>query len=143
MFPPVTNTWGPHLEIGVPAIDAQHREIVETALDLVAALTIAETASVARILEVLAQHVLVHFETEERWMRESRYPRLRDHVAKHDQLVARLVALTRDHAEAGPSPLLALRVRNALAWLQDHTEEDDRKLARHVGVVASNGAATR
>jgi hemerythrin len=74
-------------------------------------------------------------------MRESRYPRLREHVTKHDQLVARLVSLTRDHAEDGSSPLLALRVRNALAWLQDHTEEEDRKLARHVGALAADGVA--
>jgi hemerythrin len=133
----VHGTWGPHLEIGVPEIDAQHREIVEAARDLVAALTMAQGDAAAGTLEVLAHHVLVHFETEERWMRETRYPRLREHVAKHDQFVARLVALAKDHAAAGGSSVLALRLRNALAWLEDHTEEDDRKLARHVATVAA------
>jgi hemerythrin len=132
----VPATWGPHLEIGVPEIDAQHREVVEAALDLVAALSMAQGDVADRILEVLAHHVLVHFETEERWMRQTRYPRVREHVAKHDLFIARLVALEKDHAAAGGSPVLALRLRNALAWLEDHTEDEDRRLARHVRAVA-------
>jgi hemerythrin-like metal-binding protein len=123
-------TFGPQHELGVPEIDGQHRDIIATALDLVAALSISGEASVAPTLEVLSRYVLVHFEAEERWMRRAGYPRYGEHVARHDQLVARVVAMTRDHAQAGASAVLALRLRNAVAWLEDHIDEDDRKLAR-------------
>lgn len=131
--------WGPHLEIGIPEIDAQHRDLVEAAVDVVAALSSAGTAASSRLLDVLAQHVLVHFETEERWMRETGYPRLREHVARHDQLVTRLVALSRDQAHGGAPRVLALRVRNVLSWLEDHTEDEDRKLAQHLAARGGPG----
>lgn len=131
-------TWEPRLAIGVPEIDAQHREIVETAAALEAALaTSAEAATLT--LEILARYVLVHFETEERWMRSTRYPRLREHVALHDQFIARLVAMTRDHEEGGACSVLLLRLRNALAWLEDHISEDDRRLGMHAAAAVRTG----
>lgn len=135
----MASTFGPHLEIGVAEIDAQHREIVATALDLAAALAISGSAA-GPALEVLTRYVLVHFEAEERWMREVGYPRYADHVAHHDQLVGRLVALTRDHDRSGPSPVLSLRLRNAVGWLEDHIDEEDRRLARFAAQRAAAGA---
>lgn len=124
-------TWGAHLEIGVPEIDAQHRDIIAGAKELEAALVSADPEATARTLEHLAHDVLVHFETEERWMRRCRYPGRLEHVRRHDEFVERLLAMGRDRAESGPSAVLRLRLRNALAWLEEHIDGEDRLLGRH------------
>jgi hemerythrin len=123
--------WKAHLETGIPEVDKQHQEITDAIGALGAALACADGEGAAHALDCLRQYVLVHFEAEERWMRANRFPLLREHVAKHDQFITRVVALSRDHAEEGPTAVLRLRLRNALAWLEAHIEDDDRDLARH------------
>jgi hemerythrin len=76
----LATSFGPHLEIGVPEIDAQHREIFGTLRTLDAALAAHDEDAADLALRHLSRYVLVHFETEERWMRRTGYPRLREHV---------------------------------------------------------------
>jgi hemerythrin len=128
----VTGTWKPRLETGISDIDRQHRELVEAIGALGASLASTDEEGAARTLETLTGYVLVHFEAEERWMRENRFPLLKEHIAKHDQFITRVVAMTKDHSEEGTSAVLKLRLRNALAWLEDHIEDDDRDLGKHV-----------
>jgi hemerythrin len=132
----VSGSWKSHLEIGIPDIDAQHRELVEAIGALSAALAASHEDAVARTIECLTGYVLVHFEAEERWMRENRFPLVREHIAKHDQFVTRVVAMNKDYTEEGTSAVLKLRLRNALAWLEAHIEDDDRDFRRHVGASA-------
>jgi hemerythrin len=139
----VPGTWKPHLETGITDIDTQHRELVDAIGALGAALAATEEEGTARTLECLTGYVLVHFEAEERWMRENRFPLLKEHIAKHDQFITRVVAMSKDHSEEGTSAVLKLRLRNALAWLEDHIEDDDRDLGKHASASARAGAAPR
>jgi hemerythrin len=135
--------WKTHLETGITDIDRQHRELVDAIGALGAALASTDEEGAARTLECLTGYVLVHFEAEERWMREHRFPLLREHIAKHDQFITRLVAMTKDHVEAGTTAVLKLRLRNALAWLEDHIEDEDRDLGKHGAAKARAVAAAR
>jgi hemerythrin len=126
----VSTSFGQQLEIGVPEIDAQHREMFGTLATLEAALARADEAAATVALNLLSRYALEHFETEERWMRRTSYPRLREHLSQHDDFVARLVAITNERADGGPCPHLIQRIQNALSWLRDHIENEDQLLAR-------------
>jgi hemerythrin len=128
----VSDTFGPDLETGIAEIDAQHRAIFGTLQNLDTALALGDEDSPNIALRILSRYVLDHFETEERWMRRTAYPRIREHMAKHDNFVAALVAMTNEHAGAGASAVLALRLRNALSWLRDHIESEDQLLSCHL-----------
>lgn len=125
-------TFGPDLEIGVPDIDAQHREIFDALRTLDAALAAPDDEAEDVALTVLSRYVFAHFETEERWMRQTAYPRTREHVSKHDEFAARLVAMTEERDEGGGTALLALRIRSAIAWVRDHIQGEDQLLGRHL-----------
>jgi hemerythrin len=131
----VLTDWGPHLAIGVQEIDAQHREIVRPLAALDAALARGDTGAAALTVQVVSRYVVYHFRTEERWMRRNRYPGLREHVARHDELVADLVSLTYDLADAPGSSAMRLRVRSAVAWLQEHIRVEDQRLGQHAATL--------
>lgn len=127
--------WGPHLAIGVQDIDAQHREILRPLAALDAALARGDTGAAALTLQVVSRYVVYHFQTEERWMRRNRYPGLREHMARHDELVADLVAITYDLADDAGTSALRLRVRNAVAWLHEHIRAEDQRLRQHAATL--------
>lgn len=123
--------WGPHLAIGVQEIDAQHREIIRPLAALDAALARGDTGAVALTVQVLSRYAVYHFQTEEGWMRRNRYPRLREHMARHDALVADLVSLTFDLGADPDSALMRMCAGNVVAALQEHINVEDQRLAQH------------
>lgn len=127
--------WGPHLAIGVQEIDAQHREILRPLVALDAALADGDAGAAALTVQVVSRYVLYHFQTEERWMRQNRYPGQREHMVRHDELVVELVALTYDLSTDAETRAMRLRVRRAVALLQEHIHVEDRLLARHAATL--------
>jgi hemerythrin-like metal-binding protein len=134
--------WMPQRETGISQIDSEHHELVAAAEALGAALVTSSEGEVARTLEGFTGSVLKRFESEERWMRMNRFPLAREHVVKHDQFIARLAAMSKDFGEEGVSAVLKLRLRNALAWLEDHIEDDDRNVGRQHETITRIAAAT-
>ncbi|HSD18554.1 MAG TPA: bacteriohemerythrin [Anaeromyxobacter sp.] len=126
-------SWNRSLEIGVPEIDHQHRELFARLGGFDDALARGDRADIAATFAFLRDYALVHFEREERLMREAEYPRLEAHQALHQGFVARLQALSREHELQGPSALLRLRARNwIVVWLTDHVGGEDVALGRHL-----------
>jgi hemerythrin len=125
--------WESRLELGVPEIDAQHRELFARLAGFDAALAAGDVAEVARTFAFLRDYAVVHFEAEERIMRAAAYPKLEAHRALHRAFVERLEALTRDHETEGPTWLLRLRARNwIVVWLVEHVGVEDVGLGRHL-----------
>lgn len=125
--------WDDSFAIGVPAIDAQHRELFARVARFEAALDRGDARAMAEAFAFLREYALVHFEQEERLMREARYPRLGEHEESHARFVERLSALVREHETAGGSAFLALRARNWITvWLVDHVAGEDQALGRFI-----------
>jgi hemerythrin len=131
-------SWSPSLEIGVPEIDHQHRELFARLGGFDDALGRGDSAEIAATFAFLRDYALVHFEHEERLMRAAEYPRFEAHRALHEGFVARLQTLSREHDVQGPSALLRLRARNwIVVWLTDHVGGEDLALGRHVASRAA------
>ncbi len=132
--------WNERLAIGVPEIDAQHQELFERVERFEESLRRREAPDVTSTFEFLRSYAAVHFASEERLMRETRYPDLEAHVAEHREYVARLDALVRDHEARGPVAFAGLKARNwILVWLLDHVAGRDQALGKHLR--AASGVA--
>jgi hemerythrin len=122
--------WRPSLEVGVPEVDAQHRVLFERAASFEAA--VAGRAVDCRLEELFAylvHYAVVHFEAEERLMREIGYPRRAEHAKEHSDFQQTLQSLMPRWVAEGDSPPLLTSVLAFLDyWLNAHVQSSDRRI---------------
>lgn len=125
--------WQPQFEIGIPAIDHEHREMIELINRLHAGLTgDAPKADIDDFLGEVHADISAHFALEEKTMRDMAYPEYDAHKADHERLLDDI----RDIMDAfdadayfdyGGSLAEGLRV-----WFTEHFRTLDARLHRHV-----------
>jgi hemerythrin-like metal-binding protein len=126
------------LVTGDPVVDLQHQAIHDLFNELDGAAD--NHSEVLRALDLLTQHVVLHFSTEEELMQRTGFPAelARVHVDEHRELTegARQRVLEfRDGRLTSTGPLLEF----LREWLTTHVQERDRELVEHVrriGAVA-------
>jgi hemerythrin len=83
--------WKDSFSVGVAAVDLEHRELIELINELHE--RIGEAAdtdmTLAMLGEIYAQ-ISAHFALEEKYMRESEYPRFPEHKEDHEELLDEL-----------------------------------------------------
>ena len=81
--------WNEAYNTGIKIIDEQHRGIVSIINSLHHALFVRDDESLLRpTAEMIMGYTKIHFTTEIEMLSASGYPRLREHQAKHDHLIA-------------------------------------------------------
>jgi len=90
-----------------------------------------DRSEVTQILDFLNEHVVNHFDLEERWMAERGYPDLALHKAEHDAFLQEYVRFSVEVQRRGSTGLVAMRISNWLAaWLEGHVSRHDEALGR-------------
>lgn len=131
-------TWNASLALGVPDIDAQHRQLFRRADSLLLAMHQRRSAEeVVRLLGFLDEYCAHHFASEERLMHAHRYPGLEEHRAQHAGFAARFRELADRFHAGGHSPVITIGLQRLVCgWLVEHIGETDAKLARHLRAAA-------
>ncbi|WLT32490.1 bacteriohemerythrin [Geothrix sp. PMB-07] len=127
--------WEPKFEVGVAAVDAQHRMLFEHVNALFDAMQAGQGKDeIGKTLSFLAKYTVDHFKTEEDLMQKSAYPGYADHKAIHDELTRQVVELQGKLAKG--SQMLSLPVMHFLRdWLAHHISEEDKKMALHLNAA--------
>lgn len=88
--------WRRQLSVGQPAIDEDHKHLIEYLNELDAALGASrfQPIRVAKILVKLLEYTKEHFAREERIMQIVHYPRYEEHVALHREAVRKVSELS-------------------------------------------------
>lgn len=122
--------WTKSLEVGIPEIDFQHRNLVSMLNALHTAIEAGETRqNLSDILEELDLYVVNHFATEERLMERLRYEFIAQHKAEH----LRLAETVQQHRAAfargdgSAEELMQFLIR----WLLNHIAGADS----HIGTI--------
>lgn len=121
------------LIVGVDTIDQEHRELFDDAAALVEAL--AEGAPADRtgaLLEAIEAHLVAHFDTEERWMRDTRFPGYVTHKYEHDRFVGEFLDWRTELGRVGGPTMESAFRRRLMGWLREHIGRADRQLATHL-----------
>jgi len=124
--------WKPEYSVGDPAVDHEHRELVELVNSAAGAiLDDRPGADVDRCLGDLMRAISSHFAHEEKQMRRASYDHLVPHKADHERLLDAL----RDIMDgAADTPLAAERLTAVLeAWFTEHFRTHDARLHRRLG----------
>ncbi len=126
--------WSPSLSVGIPTIDAQHRELVEAFNALERAIQHGTgTERVLPTLRFLGEYAVRHFGAEEGLMRLHAYPGYAEHRAAHETFRNDFARLLK---ETEASPLRVARTmevsRKLLDWLFTHIKRMDRELGAYL-----------
>jgi hemerythrin len=122
--------WGPLMEVGVPEIDEQHRELVRRINELGLAMKRGKGGeTVADLLAFLNSYVELHFSMEEGLMREFHYPDIGEHRGNHSafrkQFEEKREAYVADPGERSTT----LDIHGwMMSWLMNHIMYVDMKL---------------
>ena len=120
--------WDDALSVGIEEIDAQHQSLVSMLNTLHEASVAGDGAIVPEIVAKLKEYALMHFATEERYMKKNKYPDLFDHMSEHAFFVSKVkdfTATTAAEVDTLPAVLAFLK-----EWLIEHISNIDIKMGR-------------
>jgi hemerythrin-like metal-binding protein len=116
--------WTDAFLLGYAPMDDVHREFV----DLVARMQDATDTDIAGLLGAFAAHAQAHFDTEDRWMRDTGFPALECHIDEH-AAVLRSVAEVQTLVAQGNVAICRDLARELAAWFPGHADYLDSALA--------------
>lgn len=124
--------WKPEYSVGDPAIDQEHRELVDLVnRTAVAILERRPDGDVQRAFGDLIRAVSAHFALEERQMRETGYDQLRPHKDDHERLIDVLRDLMDEPREG--EDVAEVLTRELEEWFAGHFREHDSRLHMKLG----------
>jgi len=125
--------WKEHFNVGNPAVDFEHRELVDLINALHADLLAAGAkGSVLDFLGEIYTRIAAHFALEEKLMRERRYDQYQAHKSDHERLLDEIRDIMDDYedAELFNDEELARRLSH---WFVGHFKTMDARLHKMLG----------
>lgn len=134
----------PHeaLLLGVPWLDAEHRQLEAVVDELENCIREGTSAEVEACLGRLTETAREHFVREEQQMSRRRYPLLRDHEKAHQRLIWYIEALRRDLSD-GSMALNASQIDELWDWVNAHIMCEDRAFSDYIKGEDSQGTSSR
>lgn len=133
--------WTDSFSIGIPAMDQQHRHLIELINKLDQAVRISKkNPATPAILTELVEYTKSHFEAEEKVMKESGYPGIEEHRAIHQKLL-REVTDTMEKVNSGKLTASTNTSDFLQIWLEKHLAGYDCKYAEHIAAMKTAGTA--
>lgn len=125
--------WKPEYSVGDPAVDHEHRELVELVNTAATAILGGRPdADVDRSLGDLLRAVSAHFAHEELQMRRADYDQIAVHKADHERLLDALRDIM-DRPDIDARPTADRLVAVLEAWFTEHFRTHDARLHRRLG----------
>jgi hemerythrin len=134
--------WSSALSLGVPDLDAQHRELFARVDRLLDSMLHGDRGEASQLASFLRDHVVLHFAAEEQLMLDLHYPEAEGHFREHRAFAASMLELEAAFRERGTTAELVLRLeREVVAWLRDHVYVADVALGHFVTATVGADAS--
>jgi hemerythrin len=126
--------WSDDLLTGNHDIDMQHKSIFAHAEQLFGWEQGGKTEDqLAITLGFFEKYVHEHLKLEEKFQRQSDYPRYDEHLQEHNEFRRRFLLIKGQFDKSGPSLQLSLRlITFTLEWLSEHIHKLDKELAYYI-----------
>lgn len=127
-------TWDATLDIGVEAMNAEHRDILDIMNKIYDAYKDGKTGyDITLLVDKLGKVCVSHFADEEKFMEKVGFPGLKEHKILHEKLLTKYGQHAADIQEAGG------KVNDAFFgflkfWLSSHIKGIDIKYAAHANM---------
>jgi len=128
--------WKPSLSVFVDEIDDQHKQLyVRMNAFLESVIRGDGKQEVGQTLKFLIDYCVVHFSTEERYMKRHDYPAYPTHKQAHKDLTASVLEIKQEIEQGLTSQHIIALVNRLGAWVKDHIEKMDKDLGVYLGSV--------
>ena len=125
--------WKDQYSLGVPAIDFEHRELIELINELYDNVQrVGTDTSTADFLGELYARITAHFALEEKIMRDSGYDEYTEHKADHERLLDDIRDLMDDYEDGVYVDLERFGDRLD-SWFSEHFRTRDARLHKRLG----------
>ena len=133
--------WSDDLSVGVPAMDAHHRKLVDLINRLHGAMRSGQgRVVIGAVLNELAEYVDYHFSAEEKLMKQHKCAGLADQLDAHAKLIAIVTDLRQRYAQG--QEVLGMEVLSTLRdWLVNHIQRKDKPCMSTVCAAAKARSA--
>jgi hemerythrin len=114
--------WKNEFKIGIPVIDAQHKQLFLCDNELSEALAQGlRPSAIDNILKQLGFYVTRHFALEEQYMKASSYPGLHEQLEAHQYFTNRFAEIQSEFTQHGLTPNVVHAIQNELGlWIKTH-----------------------
>ena len=121
--------WDDTLDTGHASMDAEHKELAQLFNRLRDAVEGGEgKAACAKVLDAIIGHAQTHFELEQRWMAQHRYPKAEQHAAEHAMLLRQALDY-RENFDVDNAAAKSTLMKFPEVWLAYHILFSDKELA--------------
>ena len=120
--------WRDEFQVGVPAVDHEHRELIELINRLHDKMLARDSdVTVSDYLGEIYARISAHFALEERMMRDARYDQYAEHKADHEKLLDDIRDIMDDYEDRRryDEATLAQRLHD---WFGGHFKTHDARL---------------
>ncbi|SHJ39073.1 bacteriohemerythrin [Lutispora thermophila] len=127
--------WKDKYELGVPVIDAQHKELFKRVESFLQILRSGDSwdekvPKINETLEFMKKYVVEHFRDEEEYQRNINYPRYEAHKQIHDSMVNYVQDVSKQYEQSNNNEYLMQQFGGKLlAWLINHVAAEDQLIA--------------
>lgn len=119
--------WNDSLSVNVVKIDQEHKKLVEMINELTDAMKAGHGKDVlGKILNGLISYTASHFQTEEKYFQQVKYPDAAAHKKEHVAFVQKVTEFKKEF-DAGRATVSVNILQFLSKWLQNHIKGTDQK----------------
>ncbi len=121
------------MEIGVPKIDAQHKELVDrlNAVTSMGARSVTKEET-KKTLDLLGAYIIKHFGDEEALQKQSGYPNYEAHRKQHQIYINEFKKLKEEFEANGTSAKFTLHLNHSMIqWIVKHIKTVDAEFGKY------------
>ncbi|WP_339133036.1 MAG: bacteriohemerythrin [Candidatus Electrothrix sp. GW3-4] len=123
--------WNDSFSVNVAKIDEEHKRLVEMVNELTDAMKAGHGKDVlAEILNGLISYTASHFQREERYFQQVRYPHAVEHKKEHVAFVQKVTEF-KEEFDAGRATVSVQVLQFLSKWLQNHIKGSDQKYSSY------------
>lgn len=124
--------WKDEYKIGLELVDEQHMRLFEIAGEIYDLVKISEDIDkfdeIVDLIQELKDYTVFHFEKEEAYMLENRYPKFFAHKAMHETFIEKVSSVSITSLDENQTEYLLEMLEFVLDWLQNHILKVDKEI---------------
>lgn len=131
-------SWNPEMSVGVRVLDEDHKKLIGMINELHDSMLKGHSNDVVGgVLRRLANYTVEHFQREEKYFAETKYPGAAAHIREHEKLKAQVMAEIQKF-QAGTTGIGMETLTFLRDWLKHHIQESDKAYRSHLNTHGVN-----